>query len=1044
MTLSSSAPEPTGRSEDGLSYYTEEDIRTNKNRISLNLLPPGNTYLRVVPSAAANSSEQYYGNSTPIHCYVQDGKRFYRCRHEMIEADEEEGTPAVICTQVWEAKTSVTIGTVRTHCRSNGHWNKGKTKINLQAGQKQLSAFFTKGPKRQRSSPVPRNCAAVSSNNIPESAGDNGDDDIIEVDMGIGGEGDISFSEPSIEHVACVGLYFGDFPIEFDFNYDIIKDYPWSIHSEAVQQSYKDSNLIPKVSWRLTTDGFFKDLKCGQVISRDINNQVEMNNTSAPSGLPICRVCIQLKYNQHLLKVLKRSIFKTYGEQLPNALCPSSTVAARIAALKNKLDDQRLTRFNMDRKLLSISRRVNDNSRLMMLLQERDVPGFQRLLTVHLRNGGSMKSFIDKCIRASDYKLVGHSTYQRNLIQRGKMDSNGKYDAAAYKVLMLTILMSKLGCSKLIHTYSFAHGGLSKRQMQRHVNVLGTVPNFNLRLTSCLSSEQGLLSIERNMDDLFCNQDFLRFLPTDGKFVAGLFIDGVAIDEMLNLDDSQLPHQVTGLCRHCADTTYDAYADAQRIEDGLNDGTFHYAKEAEVFCIGINHPTFTGLIPICISPTCKKDDVVGESTHTVEAIISTITRKWHTYDISKQFIMSVYNSDGAPPFRKGVGGVLNKDLPPAIRAVYVGPGDVKRCPLLNLVGGSDGTTASCDTDHLAKRFRGRIRSAMGIMIKLCIFTKSDLANILQMAGVVTSPEEAHRLFNPDDLMDVLETVKCLHAVGKLASIAMSDFPSGWRSVPENHHKFREMRLLGLVSKMMCTAVVGHDGEIEEEGDHLSISGYLTNLSKLAHVLFILYRCNRTDFIPAQNYRNWQEMIKNIFISLTQAKVNGVEVFYWFLQSNKRIEEFFGILRSLRRGDLNFDAWDIRNRISDASIVQWIYAQHPEWNDQARHLKSSADRKNTKSWKGCVDPSKVDEVACWMNGRNDAIASLRASRLFEEAELDIDAIVEAEPGVDMFRPYQKRIGVHAGDRAEYSLIDLEDAADDEEPEEGSGGAVAEQA
>ena len=49
------------------------------------------------------------------------------------------------------------------------------------------------------------------------------------------------------------------------------------------------------------------------------------------------------------------------------------------------------------------------------------------------------------------------------------------------------------------------------------------------------------------------------------------------------------------------------------------------------------------------------------------------------------------------------------------------------------------------------------------------------------------------------------------------------------------------------------------------------------------------------------------------------------------------------------------------------------------------------------------------------------------------------IIRSEPGVDMFRPYRKQIGVLAGDRAEYSLVDsdddddlinLDDADDDE--------------
>ena len=507
----------------------------------------------------------------------------------------------------------------------------------------------------------------------------------------------------------------------------------------------------------------------------------------------------------------------------------------------------------------------------------------------------------------------------------------------------------------------------------------------------------------------------------------------MAIDEGLNLDDSQLPHQITGGCRHCLDTTFDTFEDARTFEEKLTKGDYYLAREAEVFAIGLNHPTFTSLIPICISPTSKADNVVGESTNTVLEIVSTIRAKWHSYEISKRLIMSTYNSDSAGQFRKGIGQLLTKDLPKAIRDVYVSAKGNRRCPLLNLVGGGDGSTPSCDNDHLGKRFRSRIKCPMGIMIASVPFTKSDLTTILQQAGIVSSADQAHCLFFSDDLMDVVETVQCLHAVGCLSNIALSDFPNAWRSIHENHQKLKEMRILGLVSKLMCASIVGHLGDVAEEGNHLSVSGYLTVLSKMAHLLFVLYWRNRTSFIPAQNYRNWQEMIKNMYISVTQAKVNGVTDFWWFLNTNKRIEQFFGILRSLRRGNMNFDALDLRNRVADATLVQWIYAQRPEWNDEPRRLRSSADRKNTRSWKGCTKVANVDVVACWTNRRSEALYALRASKSFRAEELDIAAIISAEPGVDMFRPYRRTIGVLSGDKAEYELADLSDAAGDMEPE-----------
>ena len=153
----------------------------------------------------------------------------------------------------------------------------------------------------------------------------------------------------------------------------------------------------------------------------------------------------------------------------------------------------------------------------------------------------------------------------------------------------------------------------------------------------------------------------------------------------------------------------------------------------------------------------------------------------------------------------------------------------------------------------------------------------------------------------------------------------------------------------------------------------------------------------------------------------------------FLNTSKKIEEFFGIMRSLSGGNPNFDSLELRNRAGDAATCDWIYGEHPEWKEQSRRLKSCIDRKNVRSWKGDTKVANVNEVACWNNGRDQALAILRSAQLFSENELDINHIMETEPGVDMFRPYCRTIGVLAGDRAEYTFADLDEEADDEEVE-----------
>ena len=72
--------------------------------------------------------------------------------------------------------------------------------------------------------------------------------------------------------------------------------------------------------------------------------------------------------------------------------------------------------------------KVDDNIRLIRHVQKEDVPGLSRQLNVYWRNRGGISLFIDKCMQASDFKMVGDCAYRRNYIQQGKVQSDGELD----------------------------------------------------------------------------------------------------------------------------------------------------------------------------------------------------------------------------------------------------------------------------------------------------------------------------------------------------------------------------------------------------------------------------------------------------------------------------------------------------------------------------------------------------------------------------------------------------------------------------------------
>jgi len=142
-------------------------------------------------------------------------------------------------------------------------------------------------------------------------------------------------------------------------------------------------------------------------------------------------------------------------------------------------------------------------------------------------------------------------------------------------------------------------------------------------------------------------------------------------------------------------------------------------------------------------------------------------------------------------------------------------------------------------------------------------------------------------------MDVYEMVECNRAVAMFARVPFSEYPVAFRSDIANLAVFRELRLLGNVIHCMVILIIGHDGAFKSNDhmNHFSVSQLLVTGSTLAHLLFTVYRMNKSHFLAPQNYRNWQDSIKSMFCSVTMHKYHKVDDYYWFLDSTKRLEQF---------------------------------------------------------------------------------------------------------------------------------------------------------
>jgi hypothetical protein len=143
------------------------------------------------------------------------------------------------------------------------------------------------------------------------------------------------------------------------------------------------------------------------------------------------------------------------------------------------------------------------------------------------------------------------------------------------------------------------------------------------------------------------------------------------------------------------------------------------------------------------------------------------------------------------------------------------------------------------------------------------------------------------------------------------------------------------------------------------GQGVGIEAHLVNLSKLAHLALVIYRRQRTKFIPAQNFQNTMRMIRAIFWSVKSAQNAGVKEYFLFLDSTDPLENLFGIVRSLHGSGTAFDAVQLEDRLTTAMTMAQIYARHPDWQKRQRRLHGSFDHQNPLSWVSTLKRSAED-------------------------------------------------------------------------------------
>ena len=102
---------------------------------------------------------------------------------------------------------------------------------------------------------------------------------------------------------------------------------------------------------------------------------------------------------------------------------------------------------------------------------------------------------------------------------------------------------------------------------------------------------------------------------------------------------------------------------------------------------------------------------------------------------------------------------------------------------------------------------------------------------------------------------------------------------------------------------------------------MTLSEQLEHLSAAAHLCLALYHKHGTKFLPSLLYTDIMIMIKNVWFCIAKMKVDdSAGSFYLMLLGTDRLEELFGILRTMIGNDANLDIYQLSSRLTGTTQV----------------------------------------------------------------------------------------------------------------------------
>jgi hypothetical protein len=251
----------------------------------------------------------------------------------------------------------------------------------------------------------------------------------------------------------------------------------------------------------------------------------------------------------------------------------------------------------------------------------------------------------------------------------------------------------------------------------------------------------------------------------------------------------------------------------------------------------------------------------------------------------------------------------------------------------------------------------------------------------------------HKLLNPDDPQDVPRAIDLIEAIISLREVEPPTYDVDLTSTCDS------VRLLGHVLESFTLPFISPD---------FSLGKQIRMLSTCAHLMFILFREYRLDFMSNQLYGDTQSTIKNIVFSVAKQQLQDPDV---DVNANEDgtdpVEGHFSFMRTTGGHNSAMNYKQGVERSGWACDIQGVYGRWPHLQQQSRRRRVTRtehkDHLNSRKWDADLKAGNCEIIDDWAMGQIDAIAIFRDSGKLAPEAYDFPKIL-ATPGVDFLRPW----------------------------------------